>query len=744
MPPAPRGASGAVLEHQESRSGGILYHQESGGLISPMPTAPKRPAPLPPIEPAAPAQSVARKPAAPAQSVARKPAAPTQSVARKPAASAPVAAAPKLRKVPAVAARDPDWVDRLDRAVASDDTAALVALASAPDAVTDCARADRTWSLARALDESGDAAGAERVLDPLLTRCGDAVVRTTTLEIAREMVAPETLARWIARETPAARTGEAEKRFDRLAITLAISSSAAARAPAVERARAMDAEVGAKIVQFRDASAAATLGWLWLEGKDPASASLWFGRAHAWVPEDQDAARGMAYSALQERRFDAALALAQATAFPPEDRRKVLRDAYLGKADAAYRMDRFGETQELLASAASLGSLPRYALEIEAWSFARSGRKAEAAQRFAALYRESPNAASAEGLLASYDNRTMIDAGLAASEPLASMLRAERAVAAFNAGRYYEAAALGPKRYGAVAGVTAPQVGIYAGAGNKTGEEGLSRFHRNTTTSVEGGAVVAEGIALRLRLDRRVIESGRPAATAVLGSAPRTSDSAVEFTDTRANVGEGRIAARLERGLAIDAFIGSADAQAGLARRAIGGVEVQGAPSWGQFAVALAREPVRESVLAYAGMRDPYTGASWGRVTRDALSARMLVLKAAPWTVGASARLARFEGVDVQSNRERNGEVSLGRDLGLPGFAYSAASLSASSDSYERNLGNFTVGHGGYFSPQRYRRLGAALDFMTAHERQWMVRGRVSAGVVSKRVDAAPVLPLAP
>src|SRR5262249_38991204 len=152
---------------------------------------------------------------------------------------------------------------------------------------------------------------------------------------------------------------------------------------------------------------------------------------------------------------------------------------------------RFTEARQAIEQATRFGSVPRYVRELEAWSYSRMGLKTEAAKRFAELYRETPNETAAQGLLASYDNHTLVDAGLAATEPLAGLLRTEGAVAAFNAGRYIEAVALDTKRYGAVGGVSAPQAAVFASRGDKTGDEGTSRFHRNNVVSAEGGLLVA-------------------------------------------------------------------------------------------------------------------------------------------------------------------------------------------------------------------------------------------------------------
>jgi hypothetical protein len=178
--------------------------------------------------------------------------------------------------------------------------------------------------------------------------------------------------------------------------------------------------------------------------------------------------------------------------------------------------------------------------------------------------------------------------------------------------------------------------------------------------------------------------------------------------------------------------------------RTFGVLDFAATPAWGQLAASLYAEPVRETVLSYAGMRDPWTGTAWGGVQRRGGELRLLRLRDAPWTSGLRLRHERLDGTLVQDNSRSVADLTFGRDLGLEGFAYAALSAYGGYESYAHNLGGFTLGHGGYFSPQRYGRAGVALDFMTAEDRAWLVRGRASGGWFTKRDDATPVLPLDP
>jgi len=113
------------------------------------------------------------------------------------------------------------------------------------------------------------------------------------------------------------------------------------------------------------------------------------------------------------------------------------------------------------------------------------------------------------------------------------------------------------------------------------------------------------------------------------------------------------------------------------------------------------RRSVTDSILSYAGTKDPSTGTAWGGVTRTRGHAQLeLSIRNANFYVGGG--YAVLDGLNVASNTQyelgmggtypiwsgQNDELRVGLDL-----VYFA---------YDKNLRYFTLGQGGYFSPQSY------------------------------------------
>ncbi|WP_177313591.1 cellulose synthase subunit BcsC-related outer membrane protein, partial [Burkholderia ubonensis] len=128
------------------------------------------------------------------------------------------------------------------------------------------------------------------------------------------------------------------------------------------------------------------------------------------------------------------------------------------------------------------------------------------------------------------------------------------------------------------------------------------------------------------------------------------------------------------------------------------------------FSINASRRPVTSSVLSYAGMRDPWTGAVWGGVRRDGVDLR------AALDVGRANLFAEFgAGVLTGRNVERNAAVTLRTGFTLP--VYERATMRVSTGlvgnawHYVENLRYYTFGQGGYYSPQRYLSLGVPLEW---------------------------------
>jgi hypothetical protein len=172
----------------------------------------------------------------------------------------------------------------------------------------------------------------------------------------------------------------------------------------------------------------------------------------------------------------------------------------------------------------------------------------------------------------------------------------------------------------------------------------------------------------------------------------------------------------------------------------VGGVEL--APEIGggwRVRMTGERRAVTDSLLSWSGARDGLTGQTWGGVVRSGGRAQVEYTQG-PATFYAGGGYSVFQGENVRDNarveagagmnyavlRRPNEQVTVGLDL-----VYFA---------YDENLRFFTLGHGGYFSPQNYTAVNVPVDWRArSGDWSWRLGGSVGYAVWSE--DRSPVFP---
>ena len=157
---------------------------------------------------------------------------------------------------------------------------------------------------------------------------------------------------------------------------------------------------------------------------------------------------------------------------------------------------------------------------------------------------------------------------------------------------------------------------------------------------------------------------------------------------------------------------------------------------WG---ASLSRRPVTDSLLSFAGAEDERTGQKWGGVTANGGRAQLAFddREMGAYTFAGWHRL-------LGNNVEDNDRVELGAGVYwyLQNDEQNQATIGLNllGIGYRENLGYFTYGHGGYFSPQRFFALGVPVSWARRYDRfSFQLRGSV--GVQSIKQDEADFFP---
>ncbi|WPB56948.1 cellulose synthase subunit BcsC-related outer membrane protein [Xylophilus sp. GOD-11R] len=157
------------------------------------------------------------------------------------------------------------------------------------------------------------------------------------------------------------------------------------------------------------------------------------------------------------------------------------------------------------------------------------------------------------------------------------------------------------------------------------------------------------------------------------------------------------------------------------------------------FTMNLQRRAVTDSVLSFAGARDARTGQEWGGVSSN--GARLDAnYDRGGYGLYAYGGVARLLGHGVETNtRAEYGAGIFFRLINEQDTKFTAG-LAATGLNYDKNLGYYTLGQGGYFSPQQFLSIGVPVDWQQRTGRMsYQVKG--SLGVQHVREDGTPYFP---
>ena len=154
---------------------------------------------------------------------------------------------------------------------------------------------------------------------------------------------------------------------------------------------------------------------------------------------------------------------------------------------------------------------------------------------------------------------------------------------------------------------------------------------------------------------------------------------------------------------------------------------------------SISRRAVTDSLLSYAGTSDPRTGEVWGGVIKNGVR---IDAGYGDDSGGLYAAIgyAGLTGQGVKSNNEFESSVGgYWRVYQTPDIR-ATVGVNLTALGYRDNLSNFTLGNGGYFSPQNYFSFGIPMDVAGRKGRfSYQLGGDI--GMRYVRQDQAPYFP---
>ncbi|MFO7708781.1 MAG: cellulose synthase subunit BcsC-related outer membrane protein [Desulfobacterales bacterium] len=468
-----------------------------------------------------------------------------------------------------------------------------------------------------------------------------------------------------------------------------------------------------------------------------------FAQLLAQEPDNKEFALGQGYARLNAGRLEAALAPLEQSGIPEDADTQALRTlAYRRQAGAAAEAKDWDRTAAMAEKLLDLDPEDPQAAELMAWARYEQGRHGEARPLMEQAFRRRPEAGLAGGLLGLYSAAGDEAAGFDLASRLARdpdpALRASAAGFFFDRGAPVTAARLDPGPGRCYTNADSPRAEAFLYHRSK---QSSGRYSDLEETALPMTLVVPtrSGTSWFAILTPTFLSGDKGPATPRAGryyqslnGLPPQRDLADDLFVVQPQVGvelEGRLRLKLQAGAT--PLSGPVAPTPTLAARLSGA----------NWYVDAHRLPVKDSILSYAGQRDPYSRDEWGRVTRNGIEAGLTGPLGDRWWLSGSAGFDAYTGERVWDNQSVHLDTAVGRTW-WRGEDELSAGLFATARHFRHNSDFHTFGHGGYYSPELMTMVGPFVRYRTAACRDGWLDIQAATGWLYQKLDRSPFYPL--
>ncbi len=496
----------------------------------------------------------------------------------------------------------------------------------------------------------------------------------------------------------------------------------------------------------RDAGLASSLGWAYYRARRNDRAYHWFERALQWNEDLYEAAYGLALTLFRQGQYERAEEVARWRLAQYPRMRSILNDIETRRAVSSFQSKQYTTSLNRLLAIQKHRRLTREEQIMLAWNRFHLGQVEEARRDFVRLYEARPDRHSGEGVYTTYaslqDWRGLREFADSHKGPIAGLYQRHVSERLYAYGLHRVAYAEDPKRHPELAGITSPSVGVDIVGRSRSGTSGTSELTEYSARL--GGTFFANGLdRFDLNVSVMDLDAGPLARDTPFGKAPESGEQDYRYSPRTKYSGlfEARFRWEREGMLTPSVELGISPTGGELGATIIGAIGLRKVDDWGNWNAQLYREPVRDSILSYTGLRDPYTGASWGRVTETGGRFSIYTQMADQWSFYGAASAGMRTGRHVPDNPHISLSLAVNKSIQLDPFEFFVVGPSLAMEFYGKNLSGFTYGHGGYFSPSHLIQGMISARFQTHQGRNYLARGSLGFGIQNNRQESVPWFP---
>ncbi len=520
-----------------------------------------------------------------------------------------------------------------------------------------------------------------------------------------------------------------------------------------------------RVKQYHDDKMATVFGWRFFKLKEYQQAVDWFKQAYSWNRENSDAVYGLILSLEQQSEYEQLLKVVSGLQHPSEKIRRMAARVYKVRAWNAYNRRDIQDSRHYTDKARRLiGGADMEIIELYAWIANYKKQYEKSAQLFDRLYQQLGGNKYARYYIQAQSrvNREKLEENVQkAGGALLDEYKIFHARELYYRKQFQSAYKLAPSEFPDLVNINTPFLEAGGGFLGKSGEVGASRLDIFKLPILTASYTVAGNHEFRLNVARVSLYSGRLERCGT----PIASFPDRQFAQScysKAVLPEQR----LENAIEVEMFYrkdGWFSPFLAVGTTPVGG-EVTPAPTFrvgfdkqeefGYWGIEAYSQAVKQSVLSYTGISDPYSGSlnplfgvnwnsDWGRVLETGLKSSVFYsFFDDQWNFFGAIKGAWLHGKNIADNATVSVSAGMGRNIVLSGFDYFSIGPSFNYQYFDNNQNHFTFGHGGYFSPEQYYNIGAGVNFLTDEGRSFIVRGRLTVGFQGIKEASSPWFPL--
>ena len=487
-----------------------------------------------------------------------------------------------------------------------------------------------------------------------------------------------------------------------------------------------------------DEAVLSMLSWERFNLKEYEKAYEGFSRLTEKYPDNADYALGLVYTLMALGRHEEALEVAESFKDKTEDFNGIMASANAGVARAAFNGKDYDKAILHFQRVLEFEPDNDEALSLIAWSHYNMGNVIEALPYFHDMYEQEQGPEYVSILLSTYERtdpgKALVFA-LELSESGSDEIKKALGDFHFGQGRIISAAQASPESpRSCYYNADKPRWETSLMTSGKSGDSGLSELMQTNSTLAAHYPILG-GREMSFSIKHISLSSGSAEGGVFAGSYYKGIPQTRGMT-TSASLVEPELRIRQEGLVSYTLALGVAPMGGAVHANPTFFFEAR-RTSW---SLEVHQSPVRESILSYSGLEDPYGTEAWGRVVRRGFKGSLSLAPASDYVLYIEAGYDSYTGQNVMENQAVNGTIVFGKSIpGQKAELFVGGALTAMA--FEKNTNHYTFGHGGYFSPQSFISLGPSIRINSRPCKTLWFDASASVSYLSHSTDSTPQYP---